>query len=72
MINKLKKLFYDATSLAPEEVVKLTGDGSNRCYYRMKAGDVSLIGTVGTSIEENRAFLLSRRSLQSGEWMCLW
>ena len=56
MINTLKKLFYDATSLAPEEVVKLTGDGSNRSYYRMKAGDVSLIGTVGTSVEENRAF----------------
>ena len=56
MINTLKKLFYDATSLAAEEVVKLTGDGSNRCYYRMRAGDVSLIGTVGTSVEENRAF----------------
>ena len=56
MINKLKKLFYDATSLTAEEVVKLTGDGSNRSYYRMKAGDVSLIGTVGTSVEENRAF----------------
>ena len=56
MINTLKKLFYDVTSLAAEEIVKLTGDGSNRCYYRMKAGDISLIGTVGTSVEENRAF----------------
>ena len=43
MINTLKKLFYDATSLVAEEVVKLTGDGSNRSYYRMRSGDVSLI-----------------------------
>ncbi len=56
MINKLKKLFYDVTSLVADEVIKLSGDGSNRCYYRMRAGDISLIGTVGTSVEENRAF----------------
>ncbi len=56
MVNKLKNLFYDVTSLVAEDVVKLTGDGSNRCYYRMRAGDISLIGTVGTSVEENRAF----------------
>lgn len=56
MIKILKKLFYDVTSLVPEEVIKLTGDGSNRCYYRMRSGEVSLIGTVGLSVEENRAF----------------
>ena len=56
MINILKKLFHQVTEMTAEEVVKLTGDGSNRSYYRMKAGDVSLIGTVGVSVEENRAF----------------
>ena len=56
MINILKGLFHKATGLVAEDVVKLTGDGSNRSYYRMRSGDVSLIGTVGVSAEENRAF----------------
>ena len=56
MINILKGLFHKATGLVAEDVVKLTGDGSNRSYYRMRSGDVSLISTVGVSAEENRAF----------------
>ena len=56
MINILKKLFHTVTGALPDEVIKLTGDGSNRAYYRMRSGEVSLIGTVGTSVEENRAF----------------
>ena len=56
MTNILKKLFHEATGTMPEETIRLTGDGSNRQYYRMKSGDTTLIGTTGTSVEENRAF----------------
>lgn len=56
MTEILRKLFHKVTSFFPEEIVKLTGDGSNRSYYRITAKEVSLIGTVGTSKEENRAF----------------
>ncbi len=41
----------------PVSTVRLTGDGSNRVYYRLASDDGSVIGAVGTSIEENRAFV---------------
>ena len=53
----LNLLFEKVAGVAPESVVKLSGDGSNRAYYRMRAGDVSLIGVVGTCVEENKAFV---------------
>ena len=56
MEDILKELFVNYAGVAPVSVVKLTGDGSNRAYYRMVADAVSLIGAVGTSVEENRAF----------------
>ena len=55
MEDILKELFVNYAGVAPVSVVKLTGDGSNRAYYRMVADAVSLIGAVGTSVEENRA-----------------
>ena len=56
MIDKLKYLFEKITGMHPGSVQKLTGDGSNRTYYRMLAGDVSFMGAVGTQLQENRAF----------------
>lgn len=41
----------------PASTVRLTGDGSNRVYYRLSSDDGSVIGAVGTSVEENRAFV---------------
>ena len=41
----------------PVSTVRLTGDGSNRVYYRLSSDDGSVIGAVGTSAEENRAFV---------------
>lgn len=67
MVDKLKELFYKVVQLQPESVVKLTGDGSNRSYYRMKSAGFLFIGAVGTSLEENRAFFaISRRMLECG------
>lgn len=57
MQEVLKKLFADFTGVEAFSCVKLSGDASNRCYYRLSAGDFSLIGVIGTSIDENRAFL---------------
>lgn len=58
-------LFERVAGAAPESVVKLSGDGSNRSYYRMRAGDTSLIGAVGTCVEENRAFVAMSKSFIS-------
>ena len=57
MVKVLDSLFESVTGCRADSVVKLTGDGSNRSYYRMRAGEVSLIGAVGTCVEENRAFI---------------
>ncbi len=67
MITVLESLFEKVVGVAPESVVKLTGDGSNRSYYRMRAGDVSLMGAVGTCVEENNAFVaMSERFIACG------
>ena len=57
MIDILKNLFAEVVGVEPETIIKLSGDGSNRAYYRMCAGERSLIGAVGTCVEENRAFV---------------
>ena len=64
MEDILKGLFADYTGAAPVSVVKLTGDGSNRAYYRMATDTVTLIGAVGTSVEENRAFIAIARAFE--------
>lgn len=82
MVNVLNNLFNKVTGHVPESVVKLTGDGSNRSYYRMSAGGKSLIGAVGISAEENRAFIAIAKQFErcalpapkvlavSDDWMC--
>lgn len=57
MQETLNILFYKVTGSMPQSVVKLTGDGSNRAYYRMCGDGYSFIGAVGTSVKENRAFI---------------
>lgn len=67
MIATLNDLFENVAGCRAVSVVKLSGDGSNRSYYRMCAGDVSLIGVVGTCVEENAAFVaMSERFLACG------
>lgn len=54
LILLYKKLFGDARL----KVKKLTGGGSSRTYYRMSARyDASVIGTIGSDIRENEAFI---------------
>ena len=63
MSETLKTLFRQFVGRDVESVRPLTPAGSNRRYYRLQAGDVSLVGVVGTSKEENEAFLMIANQL---------
>ena len=54
----LKDLYRAHFGVDPAEVTELQASGSHRRYYRMTGpGMASVMGVVGTSLEENRAFL---------------
>lgn len=64
-VHQLGVLFNSETGETAEEIVPLVGAGSNRLYYRLKGKTTTRIGTVGTTPEENRAFIfLSQAFLQ--------
>lgn len=66
VMENLKELYKKEYGCEPQSMVRLTGDGSNRVYYRM-AGAADVMGAVGTSAEENRAFIaLSDAFITSG------
>lgn len=56
-MSVLKNLFEEFTQLKEPTEEQMVVSGSNRKYYRLKKDDVSLVGVVGTSKEENRAFI---------------
>ena len=63
----LQPLFESYTGQRLAEVVELPASGSHRRYYRLKGGNLSLIGVVGTSLKENNAFItLSRQFREKG------
>ena len=56
-MEKLKELFRDTQGCEAVSCEHLSGSGSNRQYYRLKdAAGNSLVGVVGTSLDENHAF----------------
>ena len=56
-MEELRELYKEATGLDVLDVETIAGAGSNRQYYRLKGTDgKTLIGVVGTSVEENHAF----------------
>ena len=56
-MDELKKLYLKYTGVQVEEVRELLPlSGSNRRYFRL-VGERSLIGAVGTSVDENNAFI---------------
>ena len=57
MSEKVKELYIDKFGVEPLSVVRLNGAGSNRVYYRLCGDAASVIGVVGTSVDENRAFV---------------
>ena len=57
-MEKLKELYQSWYGQTPLSVEKLPGAGSNRQYYRMTANDgSSIVGCIGTSRDENHAFV---------------
>ena len=65
-LEKLNKLYESWADNQPSETTELPASGSNRKYYRMTAPDGStVIGAIGTSKEEDHAFIyLSRHFAQ--------
>ena len=53
----LKKLFESYTGQKLAEKSELSTSGSNRRYFRLKGGNISVVGVLGTNFEENRAFI---------------
>ncbi len=61
-MEKLQLLYTKWCGHAPASVTRLQGAGSNRVYYRLTDTDgASVIGCVGTSSEENNAFVYLSR-----------
>ena len=64
-MDRLEALFRSYTGFAAEKCLPLSPSGSRRRYYRLTAGDVSLIGVAGTDKDENRAFVTLARHFRS-------
>lgn len=64
-MSSLAELFEKQTGIKPDSEVQLTVSGSNRKYYRLKNKNTSLIGVLGTSVEENRAFIAMAKHFKS-------
>ena len=52
----LSKLYNDIIGQPPAKIIELPASGSNRRYFRLE-GPQSIIGAIGTSREENEAFI---------------
>ncbi len=65
-MQKLKDLFNQYTGQISVNCVLLKGAGSNRSYYRLTdTSGHSMIGVIGTSVEENHAFCYLSRHFYS-------
>ena len=61
-MEALRKLYEQWKGKAPVQTERLAGAGSNREYYRMTDGEgQSVIGCIGTSRDENHAFVCLTR-----------
>jgi aminoglycoside/choline kinase family phosphotransferase len=56
-IDNLKELFFRTFNKEVEQINLLEASGSNRKYYRIQAGTISVIGTYNEDFKENRAFI---------------
>ena len=66
-MDKLKDLFESYTGQKVTETEEINSSGSNRRYFRLKGGNISVIGVVGNNLEENNAFVkLARHFIEKG------
>ena len=56
-MDKLKELFESYTGHELIDTEEFNSSGSNRRNFRLRGGHISLIGVVGTSKEEKKAFI---------------
>lgn len=56
-MTTLSELYTSHTGRAPESIEELPSSGSNRRYFRLTGPEGSLIGVIGTNLQENEAFL---------------
>ena len=61
----LKNLFNQQIGEPIQSMEQLPIAGSNRQYYRIKSEHQSLIGVIGTSTEENNAFIYMAKHFQN-------
>ena len=63
----LQLLFESYSGSTLSEKTELPTSGSHRRYYRLKGGNISIIGVQGTDFDENNAFItLSRHFKEKG------
>ena len=61
-MKSLLELYSKWSGAEPQHVEKLPGAGSNREYYRLTSADgTSVVGCIGTSRDENHAFVYLAR-----------
>lgn len=67
-MHPLASLYLRTTGHMPAGLDELPSSGSNRRYFRLRSADGgSLIGVLGTSVDENRAFVeIARHFLAKG------
>ena len=82
MVTEIKSLFKKYTGKEVIDITELSTSGSNRRYFRLKNDDTSLIGVIGTSADENRAFCEMAKHFKaqginvpevykhSSDWLC--
>ena len=64
-MQQLLALYTSLTGAEPQTTEVITGSGSNRQYVRFTSAEgKSLIGVIGTSKEENRAFIYLARHFE--------
>ncbi len=64
-MQKLLELYRRWAGCDAQGIDKLAGAGSNRAYYRLRQSDgTTVIGVVGTSREENEAFVYLARHFE--------
>lgn len=56
-MEELCLLFEQYTGKIPTEVTKLKVAGSNRLYYRLSNTNIRVVGVIGESLAENKAFV---------------
>ena len=61
----LQPLFESYTGQKMMEITEFPSSGSNRRYFRLKGSSLSLVGAIGTNVDENRAFITIAKHFRS-------